>query len=191
MENIEYILGILDKDGKITDKGIAIELLKKSPKVWNLLSEELQNDIEVILYHQPSACVFKYVFSEDPHVGLSFVIDGDILCEPGFYAEYKKNDGRYCEFTHGYITHDVVYPDELVDSTLKEVYKNLQGKLKSKYEYSRKLFDGFASNDNMESSFCDVEYSKKLFDKQDIDMLVQEALQEYAQLLGEEQVRRK
>ena len=188
MGNIEEILDVLDKNGKITDKRIAIFLLKKSPKVWNLLSEELQNDVEVILYHQPCAYVCRYVWGEDSRIGLSFVVNGDILCEPGFYAEYEKKEGL-CEFIYSYIKNDIIYPMEIVDPTLKEVYKNLQRKFSCNCDYSYKPFDDFS--DSKKSSSSDMEYCKKSFDKQDIDIFVQEALQEYARLLGEKQLRRK
>ena len=190
MDYFKIILDILDKNGKITDKKIAIELLKRSPKVWNLLSDELKKDVEVILYHQPNACVYWYRWVEHSRWGVKLIQSSGIICEPGFIAEYNRQTD-YEEYSSDCISDEVIYSEGIDDSKLKEVYRNLQRKIKSENERISEPSNEFYENNISKSPYDDIDYYERKFNTENIDILVQEALNEYEQQMGEEHLRRR
>ena len=86
MLSVEELMEKFDNKGKITDKETAIELLTISPKAWNLLSNELKQDEELMLYYQPK----RYVETEEgPTYGAAEVESGGRLYDKEFKIEGK------------------------------------------------------------------------------------------------------
>lgn len=126
MLSIEELTKKLNEKGKITDKQTAIELLMLSPDAWKILSSELQEDEEVMLYYQPK----RYVETDEgPTYGIYEPESGGILYDNAF-----EIDGDVTVSSYFSVNIKSVMPKCVIErsNNFKKAYMNVQKKLEYK-----------------------------------------------------------